>query len=64
MPRPVMFTRVLFPAAVAATLLFGAAQAFASSGAQTQARACHEDLCAQWCGGPAFCEPSGACICI
>lgn len=54
----------LFALPVAGAMLFGASQVFASPVARTSEAVCHEELCQQWCGGPAFCEGGRTCICI
>jgi hypothetical protein len=64
MIRTPLLKRAMYTVPVIGALLFGTSQVFAAPARQAQEAVCHEDLCQQWCGGPAFCEPTGACICI
>jgi hypothetical protein len=64
MTRTRLLKRVLFAAPVMGAMVFGAAQAFASSTAPREALACTQKQCNFYCGGAGgVCSTSGVCIC-
>jgi hypothetical protein len=64
MTRIRLLKRVLFAVPVMGAMVFGTAQAFASTATQQEARACTVRGCNFYCGGAGgVCSAFGVCVC-